>query len=248
MKLLQGRVALVTGGSRGIGRAIVLELAREGAKVAFTYRQDHAAAEQVVKSVQNSGTEALALWADVVDYAGAQEILNDVINAFGQLDALVNNAGIHLNQPIWEMCEENWDAVLDVNLKGAFNYIRAVAPLFCRQKRGKIVNISSIHGLRGRAEGPNYSAAKAGLIGLSKSVARDLGPFGVNVNVVAPGIVETDMVRALPDEIKSRFISDSVMGQMGQPMDVAYLVAFLCSERARHITGEIIKVDGGQYI
>ncbi len=146
------------------------------------------------------------------------------------------------------MDEDLWDSVVDVNLKGTFNYIRAVAPLFREQKGGKIVSIASIHGLRGRAEGPNYSAAKAGVIGLSKSVARDLGPFGVNVNVVAPGIIETDMVRALPPEVKDGFVSTIVLGRIGQPEDVANLVTFLCSERARHIHGEVIKVDGGQYI
>jgi len=146
------------------------------------------------------------------------------------------------------MDEAQWDEVLDVNLKGTFNYSRAVAPVFRQQRAGKIVNIASIHGLRGRQAGPNYSAAKAGVIGLTKSVARDLGPYGVNVNAVAPGITETDMVRALSRELKDRFVAEIVLGRMGQPEDVAHLVTFLCSDQARHITGEVIKVDGGQYI
>ncbi|MGC8837439.1 MAG: 3-oxoacyl-ACP reductase family protein [Anaerolineae bacterium] len=246
--LLEGRVALVTGGSRGIGRAIVLDLAAAGADVAFTYRQDAQAAEEVLRLVGGAGRRGWARSADVTDFALAQQVVREVLEAFGRLDILVNNAGIHENRPIWELEEDVWDRVLAVNLKGAFNYIRAVAPVFRAQGSGKIVNIASIHGLRGREAGGNYSAAKAGLLGLTKSVARDLGPYGVNVNAVAPGIVATDMVRALPEELKAAFVAQIVLGRMGQPEDVAYLVTFLCSDLARHITGEVIKVDGGQYI
>ena len=248
MGLLNGRTALVTGGGRGIGRAIVLDLARAGAKVALTYRQDHQAAQSVAQQVQEAGAEALALQKDVTDFDGAQAAVERVLETWDRLDILVNNAGIHHNQPIWEMEEHLWDTVLEVNLKGAFNYTRAVAPIFCRQQAGRIINIASIHGLRGRQAGPNYSAAKAGLIGLTKSVARDLGPFGVTVNAVAPGITETDMVLALPRKVKEKFTAEIVLGRMGQPADVAHLVTFLCSDQARHITGEVIKVDGGQYI
>jgi 3-oxoacyl-[acyl-carrier protein] reductase len=198
--------------------------------------------------LRDLGRRALSLQADVADFAEAQRVVEQVIAVWGRLDILVNNAGIHQNEVIWAMSEAQWDEVLDVNLKGTFNYIRAVAPLFRQQRGGKIVNIASIHGLRGRQAGPNYSAAKAGVIGLTKSVARDLGPYGVNVNVVAPGIIETDMVRALPPEVKNRFVAEIVLGRMGQPQDVAYLVTFLCSDKARHVTGEVIKVDGGQYI
>jgi 3-oxoacyl-[acyl-carrier protein] reductase len=248
MELLQGKVALVTGGSRGIGRAIVMDLATAGADVALTYRQNGEKAQEVVDWVRDIGRRGLSFQADVVDFAKAQQVVEQVIITWGQLDILVNNAGIHQNEAIWAMDEAQWDRVLDVDLKGTFNYTRAVAPIFRQQRAGKIVNIASIHGLRGRQAGPNYSAAKAGVIGLTKSVARDLGPYGVNVNAVAPGITETDMVRALPDEVKARFVADIVLGRMGQPEDVAHLVTFLCSENARHITGEVIKVDGGQYI
>lgn len=248
MNLLESKTALVTGGARGIGRAIVLDLARSGARVAFTYRQNHQAANEVVKEAEASGGQALAYMAEVTDFAGAQAVVKCVTDAWGRLDILVNNAGIHINEPIWQMNEETWDVVLDINLKGAFNYLRAAAPILRDQKSGRVINVSSIHGMRGRQAGPNYSAAKAGLIGLTKSAARDLGPYGVTVNAVAPGITETDMVRALPDDVKDRFVADIVMGQMGQPEDVAYLVTFLCSDKARHITGEVIKVDGGQYI
>jgi 3-oxoacyl-[acyl-carrier protein] reductase len=248
MAELQGRTALVTGGSRGIGWAIVEDLATNGADVAFTYRRDADSARRVVDAIEGLGCRGLALQADVVDFALAERVVQQVLATLGGLDILVNNAGIHQNEPIWAMGEDQWDQVLDVNLKGTFNYIRAVAPHFRQQKAGKIVSIASIHGLRGRAEGPNYSAAKAGVIGLSKSVARDLGPYGVNVNVVAPGIVETDMVRALPEAVKQGFLAQIVLGRIGQPEDVAHLVSFLCSDRARHIHGEVIKVDGGQYI
>ncbi len=248
MAMLSNKVALVTGGNRGIGRAIALELASEGADVAFVDLKIEAEAQDVVAEIQKLGRRALALQADVTDFSRAQQVVEQVIATLGSLDILVNNAGIHQNQPIWVMEEGQWDAVVDVSLKGSFNYMHAVAEHFRQQKSGKIVSISSIHALRGREAGPNYSAAKAGMIGLSKSVARDLGPYGVNVNVVAPGIVETDMVRALPSNVKDGFVSQIVLGHIGQPEDVAHVVTFLCSDKARHIHGEVIKVDGGQYI
>ncbi len=248
MGLLQDKIALVTGGSRGIGRAIALDLAAEGADIAFTFHQNEAKADEVVRTILGMGRRALAIQADVTNFSKAQWVVDQVITAWSQLDILVNNAGIHQNEPIWVMDEGQWDRVLDANLKGTFNYMRAVAPLFRQQRAGKIVTIASIHGLRGREAGPNYSAAKAGVIGLSKSVARDLGPYGVNVNVVAPGIIETDMVRALPSDIKDGFVAQIVLGKIGQVEDVAYLVTFLCSDKARHITGGVFKVDGGQYI
>ena len=254
MKSLEGKVALVTGGSRGIGRAIVEELASGGADVAFVYYEvpgeqvEAEKAQEVLDWLEENGRQGMAFEANVVDFAQAQDVVEQVIQAWGRLDILVNNAGIHQNEAIWAMDEAQWDQVLDVDLKGVFNYTRAVAPIFRDQRAGKIVSIASIHGLRGRAAGCNYSAAKAGVIGLTKSVARDLGPYGVNVNAVAPGITETDMVRELAEDVKARFVADIVMGRMGQPEDVAHLVAFLCSDLASHIHGEVIKVDGGQYI
>jgi 3-oxoacyl-[acyl-carrier protein] reductase len=248
MELLKGRIALVTGGSRGIGRAIALELATNGSDVAFTFRQNETEAQAVTEQINEIGTRGLPVRAEAADFKRAQQVVEQVVDTWGGLDILVNNAGIHQNEAIWAMDEPQWDAVLDVNLKGAFNYIRAVASIYREQRSGKIVNIASIHGLRGRKEGPNYSAAKAGVIGLSKSVARDLGPYQVNVNVVAPGIIETDLVRAIPSDQRERFVADIVLGRIGQVEDVAHLVAFLCSDKARHITGEVIKVDGGQYI
>lgn len=251
---LEGKIALITGGSRGIGRAIAEDLASAGADVAFIYsgvpdQQVKARkAQEVLDWLTEHGRRGMAVQADVVDFARAQEVVGQVIEAWGRLDILVNNAGIMDNAPIWAMDEGQWDRVLDVDLKGVFNYTRAVAPIFRAQQSGKIVSITSIHGLRGRAAGANYSAAKAGIIGLTKSVARDLGPYGINVNAVAPGITETDIVRALPEDVKAGFVAGIVMGKMGQPEDVAYLVTFLCSDLASHIHGEVIKVDGGQYI
>jgi len=248
MELLKGKVALVTGGSRGIGRSIVMDLAVSGADVAFTYRQDVKKAQDVRNQIKDVGRRSLSFMADVTDFRKAHEVVEQITASWSRLDILVNNAGVHQNESIWAMQESQWDEVLDVNLKGTFNYIRAVAPIFRQERAGKIVNIASIHGLRGRQAGPNYSAAKAGIIGLTKSVARDLGPYGVNVNVVAPGIVETDMVRALPAEVREGFVDQIVLGRIGQPEDVAHLVTFLCSDKAGHILGEVIKVDGGQYI
>lgn len=248
MALLEGKIALVTGGSRGIGRAIALDLAINGADVAFTYRQNEAEAQAVVEEITKIGKRCLAISAEAADFEKARQVVEQVQDSWGGLDILVNNAGIHQNEAIWAINEAQWDVVVAVNLKGVFNYTRAVAPIFREQRSGKIVNIASIHGLRGRQEGPNYSAAKAGVIGLTKSVARDLGPYQVNVNVVAPGIIETDLVRAIPPEQRERFVAEIVLGRIGQVEDVAHLVTFLSSDKARHITGEVIKVDGGQYI
>ncbi len=245
---LRNQGALVTGGSRGIGRAIALDLAANGADVAISYRRRVEQATEVVEQIRALGCHALAIRADVANFQEAERAVRRVLDTFGRLDILINNAGVMWNDLIWEMTEEQWDEVLSINLKGVFNYTRAVASLFRERRSGKIVNIASIHGLRGRPAGPNYSAAKAGVIGLTKSVARDLGPFGVNVNCVAPGVIETEMVKAVPPSVREQFQAEIVLGRLGQPEDVAHVVTFLCTEKARHITGEVIKVDGGQYI
>jgi len=184
----------------------------------------------------------------VVSFADAERMVAQVREAFGRLDILVCNAGITWDGVIWKMSEEQWDRVIAVNLKGYFNYNRAAAMVFKEQKRGKIVNISSINGLRGKFAQCNYAASKGGEIALSKSLAKELGKFNVNVNVVAPGMVLTEMMEAIPAEFKATAMAETVLGRFATPDDVAHLVAFLCSERARHITGEVIKIDGGQYI
>jgi 3-oxoacyl-[acyl-carrier protein] reductase len=246
--LLEGKNAIVTGGSRGIGTEICLDLAANGANVALNYRKSASEAEQVVKRIQEMGRRALAVQADVSNFGDAQAMVKGVVDAFGSVEILVNNAGLNLDAVIWKMTEEQWDGVLNVDLKGTFNYCRAVAPLFREQKYGKIVNITSINGLRGKFGQTNYSAAKAGVIGLTKALARELGRSNVNVNAVAPGFILTEMYEVMPEEVKQTALAEIVLGRAGKPEEVAWVVTFLCSEKARHITGECIQVSGGQYI
>lgn len=245
---LFGKVALVTGGSMGIGRAIALDLAANGADVALTYRRHSDEAQAVVAAIQAMDRRGLAIQADVASFADAQRAVETVVQTFGRLDILVNNAGLNRDAVVWKMTEEQWDEVIATDLKGCFNYIHAVAPLFKEQGSGKIVTITSINGLRGKFGQSNYSAAKAGVIGLTKAVARELGRYNVNVNAVAPGLIETDMVRQAPQQVRDMALAEIVLGRLGTPEEVAYVVTFLCSDKARHITGEVIKVDGGQYI
>ena len=245
---LEGKRAIVTGGSLGIGAAIARELARQGADVAINFRRHDAEARQVVADIEALGRRGLAIQADVASFTDAQRMVAQVVEAWGGLDILVNNAGINRDAVIWKMTEEQWDEVLATDLKGYFNYIRAVVEIFRAQNSGKIVNITSINGLRGKFGQTNYSAAKAGIIGLTKALARELGRSNVNVNAVAPGLIETDMVRDAPPKVIEAALAEIVLARLGKPEEVAAVVAFLCSEAARHITGEVIKVDGGQYI
>ncbi len=245
---LEGKKAIVTGGSLGIGAAIARELARQGADVAINYRRHDTEAKQVVVDIEAMGRRGLAIKADVASFTDAEGMVTQVREQFGGLDILVNNAGINRDGVIWKMTEEQWDQVIEVNLKGYFNYIRAAVGTFKDQKSGKIVNVTSINGLRGKFGQTNYSASKAGIIGLTKSLARELGRAGVNVNAVAPGLIETDMMKDAPEKVLETALAEIVLGRLGQPEEVAQVVAFLCSEAARHITGEVIKVDGGQYI
>lgn len=241
-------VAIVTGGSRGIGREIVLSLASAGAKVAFTYGSDYASAKELLDLIENQGGKALAMQADAGDFKRAHEVINEAVEKLGTPYILVNNAGIARDKVIWKMEEKAWDEVLDLNLKGFFNYINAVAPLMRERKSGKIVNITSINGIRGKFGQSNYAASKAGIIGLTKSVAKELGPSNINVNAVAPGMINTFMADSISHEALEKSRNETVLGRIGEPSDVANLVLFLCSAAARHITGEVIKVDGGQYI
>jgi 3-oxoacyl-[acyl-carrier protein] reductase len=245
---LKDRGAIVTGGSLGIGRAIALELARAGAHVAVNYRRHDAEAKAVVDEIEGLGRRALAVKADVASFADAESMVAEVQETFGRLDILVCNAGITWDGVIWKMTEQQWDQVIAVNLKGYFNYNKAAARVFKEQKYGKIVNISSINGLRGKFAQCNYAAAKGGEIALSKSLAKELGKFNVNVNVVAPGMVLTEMMEKVPAEFTATAMNETVLGRFAAPTDVANLVVFLCSDRSRHITGEVIKIDGGQYI
>lgn len=245
---LKGKVAIVTGGSLGIGSAIALALAREGADVALNYRKHDDEAKAIVKQIEAMGRKGMAVKADVAKTQDAENMVKIVLKEMGSLDILVCNAGINMDSVIWKMTEEQWDTVMDVNLKGYFNYARAVAPIFKEQKHGKIVNITSINGLRGKFGQSNYSASKGGIIALTKTLAKELGRYNVNANAVAPGMIGTEMMLNLPEEWKQKAVDETVLGRIGTPDDVANVVAFLCTERARHITGEIIQVDGGQYI
>ena len=201
---LEGKVALITGGSMGIGTAISLNMAQNGADVALTYRRHEQEAKDIVEKIEGMGRKSKAYKVDVSEFEAVQNLMNEVIQEFGRLDILINNAGMNWDGVVWKMTEEQWDKVIDVDLKGTFNFIRAVAPLFREQKSGKIINITSINGLRGKFGQSNYSAAKAGTIGLTKTVAREMGKYNVNVNSVAPGMILTDMFKDLPEEFKQK--------------------------------------------
>lgn len=248
--LLEGKNAIVTGGSAGIGAATSLELAREGANVCLTYRKHEAEAKEFADQIIQMGRKAIAVHCDIAQFDAAKNVVKTALEEFGRLDILVNNAGMNWDGVCWKMSEEQWDRVLEVNLKGYFNFTRHVAPLFKDQKYGKIINVTSINGLRGKFGQTNYSASKAGIIGYTKAVAKELGAFGVNVNAVAPGLIETQMLKESEarDKIIDMAMGEIVLKRVGQPEDLAHVVTFLASDRARHVTGEIIKVDGGQYI
>lgn len=245
---LEGKVALITGGSMGIGTAISLDLAENGADVALTFRRHEEEAKAVVEKIKGMGRRAKAYKVDVSEFEAVQSLVKQVLEEFNHLEILINNAGMNWDGVVWKMTEEQWDKVINVDLKGTFNFIRAVVPTFKEQKYGKIINITSINGLRGKFGQSNYSAAKAGTIGLTKTVAREMGKYNVNVNSVAPGMILTDMFKDLPEEFKQKAADETVFNRLGEPEDVAHIVTFLCSDKSRHITGEVIKVDGGQYI
>lgn len=248
--LLKGKIAIVTGGSQGIGTAASLMLAQEGADVCLTYRNHKEEAEAVKAQIEAMGRKALCVKCDISSFSEAETVVQATVEAFGRLDILVNNAGMNWDGVCWKMEEEQWDRVLEVNLKGYFNFTRHAAPLFKAQQSGRIVNVTSINGMRGKFGQTNYSASKAGIIGYTKAVAKELGAFGVTVNAVAPGLIETAMLQSSDarDKIIAMAMTEIVLKRVGQPEDLANVIAFLASDKARHITGEVIKVDGGQYI
>jgi 3-oxoacyl-[acyl-carrier protein] reductase len=245
---LTGRVALVTGAGRGIGAAIARALAAEGCGVGLVELGEIEAAHALAEELRETGVRAAAFRADVADFVRAEEVVAECVEQLGGLDILVCNAGITRDGLIWNMSEADWDLVLAVDLKGCFNYARAAARRFKERRRGRIVNVASINGLRGKFGQANYAAAKGGVIALTKTMARELGKFNVTVNAVAPGMVLTEMASRLPTEVVDQALRETVLGRLATPEDVAHVVTFLCSERARHVTGEVIKVDGGQYI
>jgi len=245
MGLLDGKVALVTGGSRGIGRAIALRLGQEGADVAVCARNVEAAGE-VASEIEGLGRKCLVRACDVADTEQAGALIASTIEELGQLDILVNNAGVTRDNLLMRMKEEDWDEVLAINLKGAFNCARAAVRPMLKARGGRIVNITSVVGLQGNAGQANYAASKAGLIGLTKSLARELASRGITANAVAPGLVpETGMTGELAAEVQQQMLSAVPLGRAGTPEDVAHAVAFLASEQAAYITGQVLAVDGG---
>lgn len=246
--MLKDKIAFVTGASRGIGRAIALEMARNGADVAICYSSNEAAAEAVCAEIRALGRDAQAYRCDVSDYQQCSDAVKAAIAHFGKLDILVNNAGITKDNLLLMMKEEEFDRVIATNLKGAFHMMKHAGAHFLKRKQGTIINIASVSGMMGNAGQANYAAAKAGLIGLTKTAAKELAARGITCNAIAPGFITTDMTQQLSDKQKEAVIGAIPLKRMGQPEDIAHLAVFLASPLASYITGEVIKVDGGIYI
>lgn len=246
--MLSGKTAVVTGASRGIGRAIALELASRGALVVINYNGSAARAEEVKAEIESAGGQAELFQCDVSDYGQCEAFIAEVIEKHKKIDILVNNAGITRDGLLMKMTEEDFDRVLDVNLKGTFHTIRFVSRQMLRQKSGRIINMSSVVGIMGNAGQANYAASKAGVIGLTKAAARELASRGITVNAIAPGFIETEMTAVLSDRVKETTAAQIPMGTFGKPEDIAKTVAFLASEDAGYITGQVIQVDGGMGI
>ena len=243
--LLAGKTALVTGASRGIGRAVALELARAGAKIAVNFAGNLKAAQEVAGLIEAAGGQALLVQADVGDAAAVDAMIKTVMEKFGSIDILVNNAGIAKDNLIMRMKEEDWDAVIHTNLKGIFNCTKVVSKLMMKQRYGRIVNMTSVVGVMGNSGQSNYAAAKAGVIGFTKSMAKELASRNINVNAVAPGFIATDMTAGLPEQVKADMMTQIPLQKLGSPEDVAAAVLILVSPGADYITGQILHVDGG---
>lgn len=243
--LLEGKNAVITGGSQGIGRAIALKLASQGANIAILYVGDRERGAQTIKDIEALGVKAMEVYCNVADFEESKAAIDAVVKEFGRIDILVNNAGITRDNLILKMPEADFDSVINVNLKGAFNMIKHTYPLFMRQKYGRVVSISSVVGLAGNKGQANYSASKAGIIGMSKCAARELASRNVTYNCIAPGFIETDMTAVLPEEAKKAMCDQIPAKRTGKPEDIANLALFLVSDMASYITGEVVRCDGG---
>lgn len=246
--MLEGKIALVTGAAKGIGRAIALALAAEGAVVVVNYNGSAERAEKTVEEIKALGARAVSCQCNVADTKAVDTMVKDIIKTFGRLDILVNNAGITKDNLIMRMPEEDFDAVINANLKGCFNTIKAASRQMLKQREGRIINISSVSGILGNAGQANYAASKAGVIGLTKTMARELASRGITVNAIAPGFVETDMTEALPESVREAAVGQIPLGHFGKPEDIADMAVYLASEKAAYITGQVISVDGGMAI
>ena len=244
MGLLDGKVALVTGAAKGIGKAIALKFSSEGADVAFTDLVINEAAEETIKEIEAFGHKVKGYASNAADFAQTQEVVDQVMADFGHIDVLVNNAGITKDGLMLRMSEAQWDAVINVNLKSAFNFIHALTPIMARQRSGSIINMSSVVGVSGNAGQCNYSASKAGLIGLAKSIAKEMGPRGIRANCIAPGFIISDMTKALSDEVREQWMKTIPLRRGGTPEDVAKVALFLASDLSSYVSGQVIHVCG----
>lgn len=245
MKLLKGKVALITGATRGIGKAIAMKFAEAGAEIAFTYRQKNGAAEALESALAEMGVKCKGYASDAALYSSTEDVVKQIITDFGRIDILVNNAGITKDGLLMRMTEEQWDAVITTNLKSAFNFTRTIVPIMAKQRCGSIINMSSVVGVSGNAGQCNYSASKAGLIGLAKSVAKEMGPRGIRANCIAPGFIMTDMTSSLPEEMREAWSKNIPLRRAGTADDVANVALFLASDLSSYVTGQVINCCGG---
>lgn len=246
--MLKNKIALITGAGRGIGRAIAIALAKEGAEVVINYNGSEERAKEVKQTIEENGGKASIYKCNVSDFVACEAMIKDIVKEYGHLDILVNNAGITKDGLIIKMKEEDFDSVLNVNLKGTFNTIRHSARQMLKQRSGKIINISSVSGILGNVGQANYAASKAGVIGLTKTMARELGSRGITVNAIAPGFVDTEMTEVLSEEIRENACKQIILGRFGKPEDIANTAVFLASDKADYITGQVISVDGGMNV
>ena len=244
MKLLAGKVALITGASRGIGKAIALLFAQQGATVAFTYLTSSESSKQIINEIESYGGKVKAYAANAASFDEAHDIVADVVKEFGRLDILVNNAGITKDSLMMRMTEAQWDDIINVNLKSAFNYTHAVTPIMARQRGGSIINLSSVVGVSGNAGQSNYAASKAGMIGLAKSIAKEMGPRGIRANCIAPGFINTDMTASLPEEVCDAWYRSIPLRRGGTPEEVANVALFLASDLSSYVSGQVIQCCG----